>query len=567
MSLARLRAPAEHGQILVAPPADTWGRLVAENAQLWRKAQLQFCGILLADWRQSMRQLVSEWAAAQLRRWGTLPAWPATGWLVTGHQPEFFHPGVWAKHIALAEAARRLGLAPLNLVADHDQPKTLALRVPTTNDHTLSVAWVPFCQAAPGLAWEEYLLSSECGSSHSYHMQTNDSATAHVSSGAGASCCSRELLLRLPSHVLTVAGNLLPELVLPQLWSHLALLADRFRSGGSLAELLAGARRLWEERWELHNGELRVSTLCGAEGFLAFVAEILTNLPAFVQMHNAELAAYRREHRLRSRTHPVPPLLLEGDWCEAPFWVWCPGQPRQRLWVQRAPGMNVLRLGEHGRTLNIPLARSLNDLREFADALRAANWKIRPRALTLTLFVRLFVAEMFIHGIGGGVYDRFTDRLLQRYWRLEPPRYAVVSATLHLPLPRPTPPPHHRDQLLHHLRDCRYNPERVLPPEIIARPEVQHLVARKRELLRQWPGASLEQRRALHRELSAIRRALQPLAAVAAAQIRSALEAVAAYEEQLALAEDREWAWVLHSDRALTQLVARMREEFARLGQ
>ena len=49
-------------------------------------------------------------------------------WLVAGHQPELFHPGVWFKNFALHRLAHQHGALPINLVVDTDtaKPATLA---------------------------------------------------------------------------------------------------------------------------------------------------------------------------------------------------------------------------------------------------------------------------------------------------------------------------------------------------------------------------------------------------------------------------------------------------------
>ncbi|MDO8948995.1 MAG: hypothetical protein Q7V61_00535, partial [Actinomycetota bacterium] len=57
-----------------------------------------------------------------------------------------------------------------------------------------------------------------------------------------------------------------------------------------------------------------------------------------------------------------------------------------------------------------------------------------PKALALTMFERVFVADLFIHGVGGGRYDEVTDGVIRRFFGIEPPRYVVASMTLHLPL-------------------------------------------------------------------------------------------------------------------------------------
>ena len=61
--------------------------------------------------------------------------------------------------------------------------------------------------------------------------------------------------------------------------------------------------------------------------------------------------------------------------------------------------------------------------------------KVRSRALTNTLFARLFLSDLFIHGIGGGKYDELTDDLIRRFYGIEPPEFLILSATRLLPLP------------------------------------------------------------------------------------------------------------------------------------
>ena len=50
--------------------------------------------------------------------------------VVTGHQPELFHPGVWVKNFAAAAIAQAQGGVGLNLIVDNDIPKSTSIRVP-----------------------------------------------------------------------------------------------------------------------------------------------------------------------------------------------------------------------------------------------------------------------------------------------------------------------------------------------------------------------------------------------------------------------------------------------------
>ena len=89
-------------------------------------------------------------------------------------------------------------------------------------------------------------------------------------------------------------------------------------------------------------------------------------------------------------------------------------------------------------------------------------WLIRPRALTLMLWTRLLVCDLFIHGIGGAKYDRITDRIIRWYYRAAPPAFACVSATLRLPLPHPDVSERDLAAAIRRARDIRFNPQRYL---------------------------------------------------------------------------------------------------------
>jgi hypothetical protein len=65
--------------------------------------------------------------------------------------------------------------------------------------------------------------------------------------------------------------------------------------------------------------------------------------------------------------------------------------------------------------------------------MRRNDVRLSPRALTLTMLLRLFVADQFVHGIGGARYDQVTDALVARHFKLDPPRFAVTTATLYFP--------------------------------------------------------------------------------------------------------------------------------------
>jgi hypothetical protein len=148
-------------------------------------------------------------------------------------------------------------------------------------------------------------------------------------------------------------------------------------------------------------------------------------------------------------------------------------------------------------------------VRAFLD-LGKRDLKVRSRALTNTMYARLFLCDLFIHGIGGGKYDEVTDAIIRRYYHVEPPAYLVLSATLLLPVPHDPVTPDDCRRLKREERDLYYNPQRHLDDGARSRPEVTALVARKDALIRAEP-ADRPARRERFRQIREVGEALRAL--------------------------------------------------------
>ncbi len=101
-----------------------------------------------------------------------------------------------------------------------------------------------------------------------------------------------------------------------------------------------------------------------------------------------------------------------------------------------------------------------------------------------TMFARLFLGELFLHGIGGGLYDQLTDALIRRFFQFEPPPFMVLTATLHLPIPRQRVTAEEARQPARRLREMVYHPEQFITPP--ADRDEAAAVARLVDLKRQW---------------------------------------------------------------------------------
>src|SRR5207237_2147415 len=94
--------------------------------------------------------------------------------------------------------------------------------------------------------------------------------------------------------------------------------------------------------------------------------------------------------------------------------------------------------------------------------LASAGIKLRTRALTTTLFARLVLSDLFLHGIGGAKYDQVTDEIVRLFFGFEAPEFATVSATLRLPIDGGVVASSQIGHWEQRLRELRYNREQVI---------------------------------------------------------------------------------------------------------
>jgi hypothetical protein len=432
------------------PPLEEAGRLLLSNRQQLTAAATDLLGRSWADLRRQARATTLGLARDYLHRAGEpVPPFADASVIMAGHQPELFHPGVWVKHFALNALARQHGAAPLNLVVDNDTAKVVALRLPDLRpDGSARVVSVPFDQWKGEVPFEERAVFDE------------------------------ELFASLPERARTITSRWPFDPLLPTFWAEVLRQVGRTPL---LGERFAGARRTFERRWGCHNLEVPLSLVCRSEPFAWFVCHLLSNLERFHAVYNACVRDYRRLYHIRSRNHPVPELAAEGGWLEVPLWAWHADRPqRGRLLVRAGDRGLELRIGdERGPVLPLPTAGHPAAAVAAWQALEGQGIKVRCRALTNTLYARLFVADLFIHGIGGGKYDELTDEIVRRFYGLEPPGYLVLSATLLLPFGVAPASGEERRRLAQQLRDLHWNPQRHLDGAVRTDAAVRGLTAEK----------------------------------------------------------------------------------------
>jgi hypothetical protein len=302
-------------------------------------------------------------------------------------------------------------------------------------------------------------------------------------------------------------------------WGYQPLLAKHWCVDPRPGDAFTRMRKGREAAWGCHNLELPVSRLCQTTSFQRFARDILANLPRFRAIYNGAILAHRRANGIRSRNHPAPEL--EPN--EAPFWVW------------KGP-------------------RGQRDRAYATSELRA----LRPRAFTLTLFARVCLGDFFIHGIGGGKYDEATDEIIRNYYGLEAPAYQVLTATLHLPLPKFPTSAGDLSRLLRLRRELRWNPQRHIDSSQPLSPAVMELLERKSRLIADEPDRrSHAERRVWYRSLQGVTQQLAERLGSRMVEVDAAIRDARQEVEANSVLQRRDYSWVLYPEESLKPFLQR----------
>jgi hypothetical protein len=531
MKDTRLRAPSSDGALLAVPPLGEARAQFERTANLLRDWDHDFQGRRATHLRGLVHREIIAGARDFLTRYGVLApecrakgdAISTTPLVVTGHQPELFHPGVWVKNFATASLAKAHGGLGLNLIVDNDLPKSSTIRVPQVADGKARAVRVEFDQWEGEAPYEDLPVHDE------------------------------RVFRSFRERVLKVLGGAIADPILDDYWPRAVRLGSE---GLPLGLRLALARHEMESSWGVCNLEIPLSEVCRTEGFLWFASHILAQLPRFLEIHNRALAEYRAHYGIRSKNHPVAALGTQGEWREAPFWAWRRGQPRRRpLLVLQKPRTMLLRIfGEDESLAEIPLSPereaccAVEQLRELG----ARSVRLRTRALTTTMFARYLLGDLFIHGIGGAKYDELGDVVARRFFQIEPPGFVTLSMTLWAGLPdRPTSAGD-LASLDHELRDLEFNPDRSLSEPMDE--ECRNMIRAKREAI-SGPVDTRSERVARFRAIRAINEALQAYVKSRVMHLQGERQQVLADLAWNRIARNREFSFVVHSASRLRDLM------------
>ncbi len=509
MKQAKTTTPAGHGELLTEPPFAEWAALAEANRARADAWDFDVAGIPVGEFRRLARSEALDAATSfsaklgvSVRPLGDVDA-PL---IVTGHQPELYHPGVWVKDFLMQRFGDETGASAVDIVVDTDGFKSVAVTAP--------------CLSPTVRRCRQYLAVGTANGCYLTAPAPSDDAVEEFCQ------VGDEMLATLPAPALRRHFSAFCE-----------VLISASREAENLAEAVTIARRRYEAPAGTDYAEVPVSWLARTQAFSAFVAAIACDAPRFAEAYNSALAEYRLLARVRSAAQPVPDLnVADSGRVELPLWVIRDGV-RETLWAERVADGVALTTDASGIAL-LPV-----DARSAASVIPGLDALIAPKALALTMFARMFVCDLFVHGLGGARYDRVTDEICRRYFRIdEPLGYATASLTLYLPLGMRLVSEADVSAARERLNRLDHNPDQALGEVSFAnaaeRERTLGLVAEKARLVREIAKEGAD-RKALGLQIREVNRELVEMVEPLRAEYERELQALEEQREASEVFSDR----------------------------
>ena len=515
------RAPQGNREILCVPRWSTLQSLVEAQAAKDFSADVLISGRPLADLAGDARKALLTEAKAYTQTYlGESEQSPEScPFILTGHQPELFHPGVWLKNFAAAKLAESVGGVAINLVIDNDLCRSPSIRVPTGSVEQPQVVDVAFDSYLPEMPYEQREIDDQ------------------------------QRWCEFGKQLADLIDPLVEQPLIAGWWPKVV---QSSAHNTKIGYALAQARHRLEHGWGMRSLELPQSKVCQTQPFRQFASHLLCHADEFRTCYNDSLADYRVAHRLRSDAQPLPDLQRIDNFVETPFWIWTVEQPQRRPLFVRKDQSGLVFSDRHQWQATLTFKGDSVEVVRQLESLEQQGIKIRTRALITTMYARLLLSDVFIHGIGGAKYDQVTDDICRRFFGIELPQFVTMSGTLHLPIEHATVLQGHVPELKRKLRELTYHPEKFLD-EVEIKPEKATETNQWRSKKRHWVQTIKTKENAAerHAEIYAANLAMQPSVQSLREQIEHKLSSTVSQTRRNLLLESREYAFCLFPHKIL----------------
>lgn len=375
MALPADKIPKQHGELYFEPDLSLWKEEALRNRERLVKETF---------WGQS---------AYKVRSILKLPTNHPL--VLSGHQPVFFHPGLWTKCLAASTLAEALSGTACHKITDTALAPEYLHYLPEVEENGKS-----------------RLKQLDFFHTKDMKQQEKTIPFAHLPAPE----------FQALEHIFTDAQVYSPELVKPRIAAFQEKLAKGLKKNATWNDFHLYTLKMLDEICGTQRLYYQASKIWESEPFIQFAASWLTNLPEMTELYNKSLNEYRAKYGITHDLTPAPNLKFEDWWTEIPFWGVTKYHQRHSLWAKKEGSHLMLKMKGGDGTFSL----DYEDIKTGLGTLALSLW---PKAIPQTLFCRMFLCDFFVHGIGGASYEEVGDALFSKVFKLKPLAYGVASGT------------------------------------------------------------------------------------------------------------------------------------------
>ena len=491
----KIKAPHTHGSWISHPEIKLYSEILYENKNIFKQYPYKYSFI---------RNLFEREAGFGSSN---------SPLIVTGHQPEWFHPGVWSKNFLVHQIAMSSGGVALNCVIDSDIPKTLAWTIPKPSGCKIPTApllipFIPFSERS--IPWE---LQKPLSTSFLFNSFSQIIENMKIFGFESMASVAIQQISKIDHSI-------------------------------SAARQFSDIRNKVEFKMGLKLIDLFISNICCFSSFIELIRLFFYEVEVAFEEYNQAIADFRLDHEIDQAGRPIPFLEKENDWFETPLWIYSNKFPeRSRFWIK----VNGDSFDWRSQNAELNGRMPFSDLETFGLCIRklaSCGIFIRPRALLISLFLRVFASDLFVHGLGGALYDEMTDRWIRGWLGIAPPVSMVCSATFRLPFAEPMHSRFEIDELKMRLREFRWHGESLV--DTSSDSDLQKSLGLEKSKLIDWSPLDELGMRARCQALKNINKKISNIYSSSVASIYEILDHESEWTREENLLKSREIPWIMH---------------------
>jgi hypothetical protein len=470
-TLQGLNVPDEKNIIFVSPQYSSWEQLLSRNELILQKRAEVFAS------RSELLNIAKDYTRAMT------PASCFEGIdeniIVTGHQAIWHHCGILAKNSITSRFAADVNGCPIHLVLDHDICDTAIV--------------LPKKQADSDWCFERIEIEPVQNPIPLGFRPAPQKEKIQALSDAIGRIYGKQFCCTIWSQYLDLPSNCLPDF---------KNVADFITCFQAMLNSALGVKMLY----------LPVSLLSAGSCFIDFAASVIINASDFAHSYNNAVFD-RMKYKNINTSETIRPLMVDYSkgFIELPFWLVSYQGRRTSLYVKLADSGKIKICTAATDLGGLDSSENGGKIEQIKIILNQQKYRLWPKAVTLTLFVRLFLADWFVHGVGGAMYENITDKIIEDYYRIEKLRFAVATATVTLPLcDCAQTTGETSDELKQRLRDFKYNPEKFIEDSLMQTEPVKSLLDEKKKLIETTRSRALtiQEKKSAWQAISAVNKTL-----------------------------------------------------------